>query len=60
MDKLNSESWEHDVIAMAYHKCLEKMEEFNKKDTDELGVDEYKVYKDCAETMTYLKGLCKE
>lgn len=53
-----SKDWEESVMSMAKHKMLEKMEELNKKDTEDLTHDCVSSYKDAARAIYYI--LCVE
>lgn len=54
-----NKDWMHYVLCMAKHKCLEKMEEMNKEDTDHLSDEDFHVYKNCAKAIYYLMSIEK-
>lgn len=54
-----NKDWMHYVLCMAKHKCLEKMEEMNKEDTDHLSDSDFHVYKNCAKAIYYLMSIEK-
>lgn len=51
--------WECHQMMMAKHKCLEKMEDLNKRDTDELSHTDFQTYKNCAKTLYYIMSVEK-
>lgn len=53
----HTHDWKSYVLMMAKHKCLEKMQEMNKQDTDELDDEDFCIYKDCAKTIFYIKSI---
>ncbi len=52
-----SQEWESYVLSMAYHKNLEKLEELNKEDTENLSCSDWQTYHHCAKSLYYLKQI---